>query len=73
MSTIVALGDGRTTAVLALAGVRCIAASSDDDVVTAWRSLDPDVGLAILTAAARRSLDDELATRPDVLTVVVPS
>lgn len=68
-----ALGDGRTTAVLALAGVRCIAAPTDDDVVAAWRSLDADVGLAILTPAARRCLDDELDNRPDVLTVVVPS
>lgn len=73
MSTIVALGDRRTTGVLALAGVRCIAASKDADVVAAWRSLDADVGLAILTLEARRALDGELDTRPDVLTVVMPS
>lgn len=73
MSTVVALGDPRTTAVLALAGVRCVAATTADEALAAWRSLDRNVGLVVLSPAAFRSLEDELATRPEVLTVVMPS
>lgn len=73
MSSVVALGDGHEVAVLALAGVRCIAAPTGDEVVAAWRALDTDVGLVILTPAAGRTLAAELDARPDVLTVVIPS
>lgn len=73
MSTVVAIGDEHEIAMFALAGVRCIGARDDHDVIAAWRALDDDVGLAILTPAADRALAGELDVRHDVLTAVTPS
>ena len=71
MATVVALGDSRRLDGFALAGARVVTAG-DDDVVEAWHDLDDGVGLVILTAPAAQLLRDELAARPDVLTVVLP-
>ncbi len=71
MGTVVALGDARELQGFALAGARVVAASGDE-VLDAWRRLDDEVGLVILSGDAAERLDGVLAERPDVLTAVVP-
>jgi vacuolar-type H+-ATPase subunit F/Vma7 len=71
MATVAALGDSRELHGFALAGARVVIAP-DDEVVAAWRDLDDQVGLVVLTERAAELLGDELVTRPDVLTVVLP-
>lgn len=73
MTTVVALGEAAGLQGFALVGVRVLTATSGDEMRTAWRSLDRDVGLVILSPMADHELSSELAERPDVLTVVMPS
>ncbi len=72
MSTVVALGERHELEGFALVGASVIMTTTDDDVRAAWRDLDTDVGLVILSAGAARILRADLGDRPDVLTVVMP-
>lgn len=71
MATIVALGDRRELEGFVLAGANVMVATSDTEIVDAWRRLDDEVGLVIMTGGAARLLEPELAGRPDVLTAVL--
>jgi vacuolar-type H+-ATPase subunit F/Vma7 len=72
MSTVLALGDAHELDGFALVGARVVRASTPQEVAAAWRDLEPDVGLVVLTAEAAQTLRDELDRRPDVLTAVLP-
>lgn len=72
MSTVVGIGATHEMEGFALAGVQVIPAATDDEVTTAWAGLGDDVGLVILSLAAASHLEGELASRQDVLTVVMP-
>jgi vacuolar-type H+-ATPase subunit F/Vma7 len=72
MSTVLALGENDELEGFALAGVQVVLTTTATDVLDAWRGLDPDVGLVILSAAAARTLRAHLVERPDVLTAVLP-
>lgn len=71
MSTVVALGETDTLEGFALAGVTVIRADGDA-VLDAWNGLGDEVGLVILTPAAAARLRRVLASRPDILTAVMP-
>jgi vacuolar-type H+-ATPase subunit F/Vma7 len=53
MSRIVAIGERERVRALAFAGVHVAAADDPDAVRAAWEGLPDDVGLVILTSAAR--------------------
>ena len=76
MGTVVAIGEAAAVMGFALAGARVIAAATPAAVAEAWRSLDDDVSLVILTPAADRAVraQREAGTGPHVspLTVVTP-
>ena len=72
MSTVVALGEARALDGFALVGVTVVHASTADEQRTAWRRLDGEVGLVILTRAALEAIGDELVDRSDVLAAVMP-
>ena len=72
--TIVVLGEGVAVDSFALAGATVLRAEQPDDVRRAWRSLAPDTGVVVLTAAAAAALGAAVDERADgVLTVVMPS
>lgn len=71
MGTVVALGTSRELQGFVLAGAQVVAVS-DDGLVDAWRHLDDDVGLVILTETAAGLLAHALTDRPDLLTAVLP-
>ena len=56
-----------------LAGAVICPAADPAAARQAWRSLPADVAVVVVTAAAAAWLGDELARRPDVLPVVMPS
>ena len=66
------MGTGAELAGFALAGVRIVHAATPDDVVDAWRSLDPDVGLVIVSPNAATALETRRADRPDTLIAILP-
>ncbi len=72
MTTVLALGDAHELEGFALTGVRVLRATDPGAVTAAWQTLDPDVGLVVLTTEAARVLGGTLADRPDVLTAVLP-
>jgi vacuolar-type H+-ATPase subunit F/Vma7 len=72
MGTVVALGDTHELEGFALAGVRIVVTTGGADTVRAWRALDDEVGLVILSPASAAVLGDELVRRPDLLTAVMP-
>ena len=72
MNTVVALGSCDDLDGFALAGARVVVATTDGAITEAWRGLDRDVGLVILSPDAARILAALLDDRPDVLTVVMP-
>jgi len=72
MTSVVAIGETHELEGFAPAGVTVIATADDEDVERAWRELEPDVGLVILSVNAALVLDSELDDRPDVLTAVMP-
>lgn len=72
MGAVVAIGGGDTLDGFALAGVAVVRADSPAAVGRAWTELDDGVALVILSPDAAVALDDRLAERPDVLTVVTP-
>ncbi len=56
-----------------LAGAIICPAADPAAARQAWRSLPADVAVVVVTAAAAAWLGDELARRPEVLPVVMPS
>lgn len=72
MSRAVAIGAATELAGYALAGVDVIDAAQPDLVRRAWRELEGDVGLVLVTAEARLALPERLDRR-DVLWVVLPA
>ena len=72
MSRVAAIGEETRLAGYALAGVDIYAASGADQYRAAWTRLPGDVGLVVLTSAARAALGSQLAGRPQLLWVVTP-
>jgi vacuolar-type H+-ATPase subunit F/Vma7 len=85
VSRVAVIGEGVRVQGFALAGALVFAAESPAGARDAWRSLPPDVEVAVLTPAAAAWLADALARagsalpardalprRPGVLTVVMP-
>ena len=72
MTAVVAIGATHDVEGFALVGVSVIAATTELEVIEAWSRLPDDTSLAILSAAAATTLDQQLEDRPDVLTVVMP-
>jgi vacuolar-type H+-ATPase subunit F/Vma7 len=71
MSRVVAIGAPLELLGWTLAGVALIEASNPEQVRLAWSGLDADVGLAVLTPAAREALPARL--NGPVLWAVLPS
>ncbi len=72
MGTVVAIGETHELEGFALVGVTVVATKTQADVIDAWKLLDPEVGLVILSPAAAATLGSMLDDRPDVLTVAAP-
>jgi vacuolar-type H+-ATPase subunit F/Vma7 len=72
-SRIAALGERERLRCFAFAGVHLAAAEDADAVRAAWRALPSDVGLVILTHAARAALSAELSQREERLWAVMPA
>jgi vacuolar-type H+-ATPase subunit F/Vma7 len=72
MSTVAAIGETHELEGFALVGVTVIATTTPDQVIDAWRNLDPNVSLVILSPAANKTLHPMLADRSDTLTVAMP-
>lgn len=72
MSTVAAVGNHHGLEGFALSGVLILTATTPDAVLDAWASLDPDVGLVILTPEAADNLGPRLVARPDIMWVVMP-
>ncbi len=70
MTRIVAIGEETQFAGYALAGVEVVATVDPERVRQAWAELR-EVGLVLLTAAARRALPDPI-DRDDLLWAVLP-
>lgn len=72
MSTVAAIGETHELEGFALVGVAVTPAATEAHIVDAWRNLDDDVGLVILSRAAAEALRPMFADRPDTLTVAMP-
>ena len=72
MATVVALGATHELGGFVLAGATIVRAGTPADATAAWRSLDDDVGLVILSPVAASWLGEVVDERPDVLTAVMP-
>jgi vacuolar-type H+-ATPase subunit F/Vma7 len=72
MSTVAAIGATHEFEGFALIGVSVITATDESQVLDAWRRLDDEVGLVILSRDAVGILRPMLADRPHTLTVVMP-
>jgi vacuolar-type H+-ATPase subunit F/Vma7 len=72
MSRVVAIGEEAALAGYALAGVEVVGAVDPAAVVDAWKALDADVGLVLLTAAARSALEGIL-DRASLAWVALPA
>ena len=72
MARVAAIGEELRVQGYALAGAVVCAADDEAAVLRAWRALPGDVALLVLTGTAADCLGDELARRPDLLTVVMP-
>lgn len=72
-SRIAAIGESERLRGFAFAGIHVAPADDDDGARAAWRSLPPETGLVILTAAAREALADELYRPDERLWVVIPT
>ncbi len=72
-SRLAAIGEPGLVQGFALAGVRVFAVEDANAARAAWRELEPDVGIVILTAAAQRALDAELSRSQAPLSVVMPA
>ncbi len=67
-----ALGERARTEGFALAGVDLLPTEDPAAARAAWSGLDADVGVVILTPAAREALADLLPLRPDVVWTTLP-
>jgi vacuolar-type H+-ATPase subunit F/Vma7 len=72
MNRVVAIGATHEMEGFALAGVQVIPAATKAAVTAAWTGLDHDVGLVILSPATAEQLGPDIASRSDLLTVVMP-
>ena len=72
MSRSVAIGEAARVAGYALAGVDVRPAETPDAALNAWRTLDGETQLVLLTPAAADALDGLLAATPDRIWVVLP-
>ena len=72
MSRVVVIGSGPRVRGFALAGASVVVADDESQVTAAWESLDPDVGLLVLTPEAAGILGPLAGDRPRLLTVVMP-
>ncbi len=72
MSAIAAIGEAERVRCFALAGVHVAAADDPGSVRAAWDALPANVGLVMLTPAARDALTD-LDERGSPLWVVMPA
>ena len=72
MSTVAAIGRDPRLAGFALVGVTVWPAGERAEVEAVWAGLAPSVGLVILGPEVAPMLEPLLATRPDVLSVVLP-
>jgi vacuolar-type H+-ATPase subunit F/Vma7 len=72
MSRAVAIGEAARVAGYALAGVEVRSADSPAAALNAWRTLDDDTQLVLLTAAAAKTLDALLTVTPGRIWVVLP-
>lgn len=70
MGSIAVIGESGPLEGFALCGATVLVTADDAGAVAAWRGLDDDVALVVLSAAAARALGDRPGERPDVLTVV---
>jgi len=66
------IGESLRIAGYGLAGALLCPASDRESATAAWRELPTDVAVVVLTPSAAAWLDDELAARPAVLSVVLP-
>jgi vacuolar-type H+-ATPase subunit F/Vma7 len=73
MSRAVAIGDRRRLAGYALAGALAVSADSPQAIEAAWERLGEDATLLVLTPEARAQLEARLASREDLIWVVLPS
>ena len=73
MALAVVIGEPLLIGGYSLAGALLRPASDQAAAQHAWRDLPADVAVAILTRQAARWLAGELATRPQILPVVMPS
>jgi len=55
-----------------LAGAVLCPVSDQEQAARAWQDLPGDVAVAVLTASAARWLASDIASRPDVLRVLLP-
>ncbi len=55
-----------------LAGALLYPASDRTEALQVWHDLPNDIAVVVLTASAAAWLSDELAAKPDVLTVTLP-
>jgi hypothetical protein len=72
VSRVAAIGEAQRLAGYALAGADVRPAADADGVRAEWAALAEDVGLLILTPAARRALGRRLSERPRLIWAVVP-
>jgi vacuolar-type H+-ATPase subunit F/Vma7 len=72
VSRLVALGEHARVDAFALVGVQVIPAETAADARAAWTALEPDIGVVILSPAARKAIADLLSSRPDVIWTAIP-
>ncbi|HUY70604.1 MAG TPA: hypothetical protein VMU58_03615 [Gaiellaceae bacterium] len=72
MSRAVAIGESARVAGYALAGVEVRAVEGPVAALDAWRTLDDDTQLVLLTSAAAQALDTLLTAAPGRIWVVLP-
>jgi vacuolar-type H+-ATPase subunit F/Vma7 len=70
MAKIAIIGEGAKVLGFGMAGAMVFPAEEPEAVLAAWRSLDHDVDIVVLTCRAARTLAGRLASWP--LTAVMP-
>ena len=73
MNAIVAIGAAARVNAYRLAGVQVFAAENDGAAREAWTTMPSDTGVLILTREAAAALAGQLAGRPRMLWVTLPS
>jgi hypothetical protein len=72
MARVAVLGEPLRIGGYGLAGALICPARDQPEALRGWRELPGDVAVVVLTPQAESWLGDELAARPDVLTVLLP-